>query len=155
MRLAATRSQSSLFSLFFSHEPLPCPEVVLNYPRTADSIWYCTAPDWLSGDLNASILSGLLSLNQILSSLAAKVEKRVLTSSMQLSGSSGMEDSLGGSMAGLENSGMFVANEDGNFALSADELTELRQQVTEAQAVLGENNIVMVPELGSVKVRMR
>ncbi len=126
--------------------------IVLNYPKTADSIWYCTSPDWLSGDLNASILSGLMSFNQILSAMASKVEKRVLTSSLQLSGSSGLEESLGASAAGLEASGMYGGNEDSNYALSADDLHELKLQVAEAQAVLGESSIVLVPELGAVKV---
>jgi hypothetical protein len=120
--------------------------ILLNFPTTADSIWYCTSPDWLSGDLNASILSGLLSFNQILSSLAAKVEKRVLSGSLQISGSSDGGGSLTSSAAGLEASGMYD-DSDTNFALSLEDLVELKQHVTEAQAVLGEDRVVLVPEL--------
>ena len=75
--------------------------MVLNYPQTDDSIWYCTSPDWLSGDLNAAILAGMLSFNQILSNMASRVEKKALTGSLQLSGSSGLEESLGQSQAGI------------------------------------------------------
>jgi hypothetical protein len=121
--------------------------VILTYPKTDDSIWYCTSPDWLSGDLNASILAGLMSLNQILSSMASRVEKRVFTGSMQMSGSSELEDSNN-----LGASGMYEENQDSNYAMSLEDLLELKQNVLEAQGVMGEDKITLVPELGSVKM---
>ncbi len=70
-----------------------------------------------------------------------------------MSGSDDLEaSSLSSSAAALGVSGMYEDGGDSNFALSLEEMVELKQHVAEAQGVLGEDHVTLVPELGSVKL---
>ena len=52
----------------------------------------------------------------------------------------------------MEVSGLYGDDGDNNYALTPEELADLKQQVAEAQTVLGDSNLTMVPELGAVKM---
>ena len=105
-------------------------------------------------DLNQAILTGNLGFRQILGVTAKKVEKRLAFSMESSGGSLADSGGLGESGQDLGVSGFYEEEDGRNFALTEEQLGELRIHVSEAQDVLGEDKVSIVDELGSVKLTL-